>query len=254
MQQSAIAAASAAFWRWIGRQQNTIEQPPPSVLPDPVAPKPTSLLDPARIVTAAVAYGAEWAPTAGRKHIFYIEGCNLDGTPNDNRIDKWNDVRGILEFVDGNPQVIFKCAATTVPGIYYDRTHVIGWGGKAAALIDTGYQACWQVGTHMEGRPDAHEALVQTGAVVKVWRDLNRSLTRGQGDVQSGWFGINQHSTGHGYAADPNSIGAWSAGCLVAEKMSDHVLFMSMIKKDPRYLADHKFVFGTIVLTQEMMA
>src|SRR5262249_22467059 len=79
------------------------------------------LLDPERIFNAAVAHGAPWDKDPQHCHLFYVEGCNLDGKANANAIDKWNDVRGILKFVDGKPKLVFKCAASTEPGIYYDR-------------------------------------------------------------------------------------------------------------------------------------
>ncbi len=215
--------------------------------PKPVlqTPAPVNLLDPERIWTAALAHGAPWDKDPAHCHLFYIEGCNLDGTPNDNAIDKWNDVRGILKFVEGKPQVVFACRATTEPGIFYDRIHVIG-GPQGAALIWLGYQECWQVGIHHPGR--AHEALVQTGGQCKVYRDFDKSFRRQDGHITTGDYGINQHSTGPGLESDPDSVGPWSAGCLVAEDYDDHVAWMKIVKSDNRYVADREHVFGTIVM------
>jgi hypothetical protein len=213
---------------------------------------PINLLDPNLIAKAAVAHGAPWGnPQPGYKYLFYIEGCNFDGTQNDNAIDKWNDVRGILEYISGQWQITFRAEATTEPGIYYDRTHVIGWGGQGAALIALGYQECWQVGIHHPGYAP-HEALVQTGAPVNVWRDVARNLTRGQGTIQSGYFGINHHSTG-GADANPNTVGGWSAGCLVCPRMGTashpgHLQYMASLKQDLRYQANDQFVFGVMVM------
>jgi hypothetical protein len=210
-----------------------------------------NLLDPYAVAAAAIAHGAPWEKIDGYKHLFYIEGCNLDGTPDQDRFDKWHDVRGILEYVNGVPQITFKAEATTEPGKYYDAVHVIGWGGKGAALVDLGYQACWQVGTHHPGYAP-HEALVQTGAPVNVWRDTARDFTRGQGTIQQGYFGINHHSTG-GADANPNTVGEWSAGCLVCPRMGTashpgHLQYMASLKRDPRYLANKNFVFGVMVM------
>jgi lysozyme family protein len=212
-----------------------------------------NLLDPDRILATALAHGAPWDRDPQHCHLFYIEGCNLDGTPNDNRIDKWNDVRGILKFIDGEPQIVFKCKATTAPGIYYDRIHVIG-GPQGAALIDFGYQVCWQVNIHHAGKPGAHEALCQTGGACRVYRDFDKSFRRQNGHITTGWYGINHHSTGPGYHADPDSVGPWSAGCLVAEDYQDHLAWMRLVKTDSRYVANHEHVFGVIVMPATWVA
>ena len=207
-----------------------------------------NLLDPNAIVTAALAHGAKWEKTAGYKHIFYVEGVDVDtGEPNDNRIDLWNDVRGVIEFFDGVPRLVFKCAATTTPGIYYDQTHIIGQfvdGTEGAALIALGSQACWQVGFHQDN-PD-HPCLRQTGGPCLVYRDVHQNLTRLDGYQSSGWYGMNHHGTGGSF--NPNSIGPHSAGCLVAEVWSEHLAFMDLVKQDPRYIADHNHIFDVIVM------
>jgi hypothetical protein len=46
----------------------------------------------------------------------------------------------------GAPSIVFKCQATTEPGRYYAKTHVIDRGG--AALIALGQQKAWQIGVH----------------------------------------------------------------------------------------------------------
>jgi hypothetical protein len=88
-------------------------------------------------------------------------------------------------------RLIFKQQATTEPGTYYDRIHVIG-GPEGAALIAPGQQTCWQVGIHHPGYAP-HEALVQTGAEVIVYRDYDKSFRRQTGHITTGWYGINQH-------------------------------------------------------------
>jgi lysozyme family protein len=226
--------------------------PPPVSLPSNEAiktDKASSLLDPDRIVGWMKGHNctAETAPK--RVNLVYLEGVNPDGSRNDNRIDLWNDIRLIVQYVDGKPKVTFQCIATTEPGTYYDRTHVIG-GPQGAALIAPGQQACWQVGIHDAGKSYGHEALVQTGAAVSVYRDFDKSFRRQAGHITTGWYGINQHSTGTADAS-LGSIGPWSAGCLVAPHMADHKEWMRILKTDERYLADHKFVFPTTVIPVE---
>jgi hypothetical protein len=94
------------------------------------------------------------------------------------------------------------------------------------------------------------EALVQTGAPVTVYRDVDKNWTRTPGDTQRGMYGINHHSTGP-YPVTLASIGGFSAGCLVAPFMTDHKMWMTWVKSDERYRADHEFVFSVTVIPQE---
>jgi hypothetical protein len=221
----------------------SISQPTPS---SPAESSRSGMSQPelaAAIVAAMERKGCLFDRGPGELNIVYVEGMNIDGTANDNAIDKWNDLRTIVDFVNGRPILRFRCEATTTPGIYYDREHVIG-GPEGAALIALGQQRCWQVGIHR----GTQEALVQTGAPVSVYRDFDKSFRRQEGHVTTGWYGINQHGTREGYDGSPNTVGPWSAGCLVARKFADHVAFMALVKSDPRYLNDHSFVFATTVL------
>lgn len=194
-----------------------------------------------RIISAMTALGYVVDRGVGEKNIVYVEGMNRDGTPNDDAPDKWNDLRCVITFENGQPVMAgLWDNVTTKPGYYYDRTHVIN--AKGAAIIALGQQRCWQVGFHHQDpkRP----ALVQTGGPVTVYRDSKRDFSR-SGVVDIGDFGINQHD---GQDGDPATIGAHSAGCLVARSMRDHLEFMALVKSDPRYLANQKYVFATAVL------
>jgi hypothetical protein len=51
----------------------------------------------------------------------------------------------------GAASIVFKCQATTEPGRYYDKTHVIGNGG--AALIAPGQQKAWTPTASVTTRP-----------------------------------------------------------------------------------------------------
>jgi hypothetical protein len=227
------------FSRLLPRVQ-TVRRAPHVIIPgSPIAAQ--RLIDEGRSDWKAV-----YEPNPSYVHIFYREGVNPDGTLNDNRRDLWNDLRMLVRFwPDGRPQVVFSCICTTEPGTYYDRDHVIG-GPLGAALIALGQQSCWQVGTHHPGYAP-HESLVQTGGPVRIYRDFDRSFRRQSGHITTGNYGINQHSTG-GPDAGLNSIGKWSAGCLVAPRMSDHRQFMAQVKADKRFLNNHQHIFDTTVL------
>lgn len=194
-----------------------------------------------RIVSAMTALGYTVDRGAGEKNVVYVEGMDRDGTPNDDVPDKWNDLRCVITFENGQPVMAgLWDNVTTKPGYYYDRVHIIN--SKGAAIIALGQQRCWQVGFHHQdpGRP----ALVQTGGPVRVYRDSNHDFSR-SGVVDVGDFGINQHD---GQDGDPSTIGAHSAGCLVARSMRDHLEFMALVKTDPRYLANQKYIFASAVL------
>jgi hypothetical protein len=259
-QPTPLSNAQIRYGFVIGRNGGKLPAAPPNV---GAAFKPAPATDAAlarRIVAAMEHIGAQVDRGEGELNIVYVEGMNLDGTPNDNAIDKWNDLRCVVGFdrsgvkdargrADaGIPVLMFKCDATTEPGLYYDRIQPIG-GPKGAALIALGQQRCWQVGIHHPGGPQ--EALVQTGAAVSIYRDYDRSFRRQAGHISTGWYGINQHGTREGSDGAPSSIGRWSAGCLVARRFADHKAFMALVKSDPRYRADHQYVFATTVLSAE---
>lgn len=184
----------------------------------------------------------------GYKNIIYIEGMNPDGTLNNNALNVWNDLRIVIEFQNGKPKIIGCWEATTNPGKYYTYKPL---NPKGAAIIAFGQYTAWQVGTHGQACP--HEALVQTGGPVSVHRDTNRSGSRDKGDFpDSGHFGINQHWGGDNPKSD---IGRWSAGCQVGRTKQGHREFMAIVKSDPRYQANRKFVFtSTIIDGKDLLA
>jgi hypothetical protein len=179
------------------------------------------------------------------RNIVYLYGYNPDGTPNGRpKDDRFNDVRLILDVdADGKPTIVKAWKATIDPGHYYT-FHPIVSGGTA--MIKAGQYRAWQVGSH---RGD-HEALVQTGGLVTVMRDANKSYARDAGDwEQTGYYGINQHGPGSRTGHQVQEfVGPFSAGCLVAESMDEHREFMRLVKEHPGYKANPHFIFTTTVL------
>jgi hypothetical protein len=153
-------------------------------------------------------------------NIVYIEGVDPDSFAlNPDRMDEWNDVRMIIRD-DGD--MLVCASATTEPGAHYTYNPMNAAG--AARIAFGQYLDCWEVGIHGAAFP--HEALVQIGTI-KVHRDLNQDGSRKGDAIDAGsWFGINQHSTSNA----PETIGPWSAGCLVGRYLSTHKLFMSICK------------------------
>lgn len=176
-------------------------------------------------------------------NIVYIEGCNTDGTPSQNRRNAFDDLRVVLQ-VDGKPRILGSWEATIETGVHFTENPI---NSDGAARIAFGQQRAWQVGYHRS----AYEALVQTGGAVSVYRDANADYKRDGDDLQTGWFGINQH---HGYNAPRDNIGSNSAGCLVGRSVGGHEEFMKLVKSDTRYRANHRYVFDTTVMPYSWLA
>ena len=174
----------------------------------------------------------------GEVNIVYVEGMNPDGTANADEANKWNDLRLVIRFEGGVPRIVGEWAATTEPGRYWTENPMSPLG---AARIEFGQYKSWQVGMHRNN----HEALVQTGGEVTVCRDLNKDGQRTGDKRQTGEFGINQH-----WGYDLPEVDKASAGCLVGQSKDGHRQFMALVKSDPRYQANRKYVFATAVLPE----
>jgi peptidoglycan hydrolase-like protein with peptidoglycan-binding domain len=171
-------------------------------------------------------------------NIVYVEGMNPDGTPNADEANKWNDLRLLIRFEGGEPKIVGKWAATTEPGRYWTENPMSPLG---AARIEFGQYNAWQVGMHRNN----HEALVQTGGQLTVCRDLNKDGQRTGDTRQTGEFGINQH-----WGYDLPQVEKASAGCLVGQSVDGHQRFMALVKSDPRYQANRKYVFAATILPE----
>src|SRR3954468_23611069 len=202
--------------------------------------KPSPVVsDLAHLVVAAMerkGYQVDRGP--GEVNIVYVEGMNPDGTANADEANKWNDLRLLIRFEGGAPRIIGEWPATTEPGRYWTENPMSPLG---AARIEFGQYRSWQVGMHRNN----HEALVQTGGEVTVCRDLNKDGQRTGDKRQSGEFGINQH-----WGYDQQEVDKASAGCLVGQSKDGHRQFMALVKSDPRYQANRKYVFATAVLAE----
>jgi predicted chitinase/lysozyme family protein len=195
--------------------------------------------DLARLVIAAMerkGYQVDRGP--GELNIVYVEGMNPDGTPNSDEANKWNDLRLVIKFEGGEPRIVGSWAATTEPGRYWTQNPMSPLG---AARIEFGQYKVWQVGMHRGN----HESLVQTGGKVTVCRDLNKDGMRTGDTRQTGEFGINQH-----WGYDLPEVEKASAGCLVGQSKNGHRDFMAIVKSDPRYQANRKYVFATAILPE----
>lgn len=175
----------------------------------------------------------------GERNIVYVEGMDPDGSLNADPPNQFNDLRLVIECVDGRPAIIGRWEATTEPGSHYTNNPM---NPRGAARIRFGQYRAWQVGQHGQSNP--HEALVQA-APLTVHRDANRDFQRPGDQEDTGLFGINQH---WGYDLPRQDIGEASAGCLVGRTREGHREFIRLVKQDPRYRASSSFLFSTTVI------
>jgi len=176
-------------------------------------------------------------------NIVYIEGADIDGTPNRDEADRWNDLGLLIAFDEaGEPEIVHRAVCTTEPGYAATMSAAARALGGVARVQLIQYPRCWQMGLH-KGNP-AHPALVQRAPML-VYRDKNRDGKR-PGDPLMPASGINQHGTRHNFLA--RLVGTWSQGCLVRLNWDDHLHFITMLRTDPRFIADPNFFFTTSIL------
>jgi len=156
---------------------------------------------------------------------------NLFGLRNeiDQQSDLFNDFIGIC-----SGDIIRVYAGTTDPGAWWTRNPITAAGTTGAAHLCEGFHKnAWRVGTHATGTPFAHEALVQTGNKVKIWRDVNKDYEKSDRDpVQEGYYGINIHRAG---LDDPMKIGKYSAGCQVVQNHKEFEELIGIVKASENY-------------------
>lgn len=155
-----------------------------------------------------------------------IEGVDTQLNQHDDLPDRWNDICfGVKAWSNYSKlEIIGPFACTTEPGKYYTQ-NPLNKRGAAFAKTDTKHDGVWQLGWHK----DQKDCLIQTGNVITVVRDENKNGQRNRGEYEdSGWFGINFHHTKGNY--NPQSVGRWSAGCLVVPNPQQHKAIVDAFK------------------------
>jgi hypothetical protein len=182
----------------------------------------------------------------GFLNIVYVEGADKSGRHNVDAPNVFNDRRTVFHFdKSGNPVMDVNALCTTEPGQFYT-DNPLDPGG--AARIAFGQYKSWTVGTHHPElqAPRKHEALIQADKI-HIFRDKNKDGIR-PGDKESivgSATGINQHS---GLNQSPSNIGRVSAGCLVGQDGDEHKKFMTVVKADRRFIANHGYKFMTTII------
>jgi hypothetical protein len=168
--------------------------------------------------------------------IAYVEGMNPDGTLNDNGMNKFADIRTVIEISSGRPRLLLTpWYATTEPGKYWGVDNPMNADGAFHVALNT-QQKC-----HVMGNYHTMSALVQASPI-KGTRDPHRTGVRDLRYPVEGMFGVHHHG---GYDLPHDNLGRSSAGCLVGESMEGHELFCSINRQDARFKANpaYKFMF-----------
>jgi hypothetical protein len=197
------------------------------------------------IIRYCEARGMKIFRNPGELNIIYIEGMNIDYTVNADRLDQWNDLRLLVDFVYNTPRVLFWQIATTEPGRSATFSESAKKNGGVARVMFGQYLSKWKMGWHKGKQP----ALVQA-APLKVHRDSDRNGIRPKDPIDFA-TGINHHTTSKKYKGQ--SIGNYSEGCLVGREYDKHLQFIALLKTDPRYIANKNFLFSAIILPGDQL-
>lgn len=144
--------------------------------------------------------------------------------------DKFDDLIGVFQFVDGKP-IVNWFTGTTNPGVHWLKNLL---NPKGTAVLMPGiYENCWTIGKHK----GEYEALVQY-APVTVFRDNNknnksetrylRGKEQDKSRIDRGLFGINIHRASEKTIS--RIIDRWSAGCQVLNNPTEFAQLLKMCK------------------------
>lgn len=146
-------------------------------------------------------------------NIVFIKGWYCQDTP-----DRWCDLQTVVKD-DGT--ILYQGRSTTRPGnAWYPSKSNPG----GVLQIKEGQFASWKFGSHCGASNNCHSALVQVGNI-----NATRSFSTARGSETSvtGVYGANIHSGPRSFS---NSVGLWSAGCLVASTRKEHEKFMDTVR------------------------
>jgi GH24 family phage-related lysozyme (muramidase) len=180
-------------------------------------------------------------------NIIGVEGLNLDGTKNNDAPDGWNDIVGLLTFVDNKPSFVCLYQGTTEPGAYYTDRPL---NKNGAARLQLGqHKDIWRVGLHR-----GYEALQQVGPATLV-RDSNKNHLRDNKVTVEYNRGVNLHTTKttNWRGSVGNSIGRWSAGCVVIKNPSHFLAFMKHLKQSHQYRSKNSTRFTFTLLWKDWL-
>ena len=128
-------------------------------------------------------------------------------------------------------EFVLVTSATTNPGINtLKQFEKVNKDGAAVLKANEWYYNVWKYGKH-NGKV---EALLQLGNKVTVFRDTDKDIkAEEQGNLQSGYFGINFHPNTYDLTkGSGTNIGWWSAGCQVVNNISNYKIMIKLLKNE----------------------
>lgn len=156
-------------------------------------------------------------------------------------LDVINDTLGFW-----NKDIIFLCAGTTEPGVYWVKDPAERNKQGTFHLAEGFHDSIWSVGTHK-----GYEALTNKYPQCKPtkgWRDANYDFTKNNKDVEvCDYFGINFHRM-HPVSI-VNKIGKYSAGCQVVQDPKKFAKILAAVKATNKYANNKKAVFNYMLFT-----
>jgi hypothetical protein len=189
---------------------------PSTALPTDIAP-PIPPYDPAlnlweRCMRHMRSKGMVIDSQIGGGNIIFVSGYGLNGTPNDDRPNIWNDLVFVARNTAVGWTIPFAAECTTSPGSAPSLAKDALERGGIACIVPGQYFA-WMLGYHKEAvYGKSHPAFVQR-KVVSYTRDFNQDLSPAGDKVHSGVIGANIHAQGEG--KDGENVNYNSEGCLV---------------------------------------
>lgn len=158
-----------------------------------------------------------------RNHGAELQGVNILGLRDESnmRNDIYNDY-----IIAHNDHESYMFNATTDPSVFFTNNPMVD--GGCAHLCYGFYKNAYIIGIHAKGKPYQHEALVQRGNKVKIWRDKNKNFEQDEDEkVEEGYFGANIHKN----LSSQTNILYSSALCQVIQYVNDFGYFMQFIKQ-----------------------
>lgn len=156
-------------------------------------------------------------------------------------LDVINDTLGFW-----NKDIIFLCAGTTEPGVYWVKDPAERNKQGTFHLAEGFHDSIWSVGIHK-----GYEALTNKYPQCKPtkgWRDANYDFTKNNKDVEvCDYFGINFHRM-HPVSI-VNKIGKYSAGCQVVQDPKKFAKILAAVKATNKYANNKKAVFNYMLFT-----
>jgi len=153
--------------------------------------------------------------------------------------DVFNDWIGIAI---GGKVHMFR--GTCDPSVYWTKVGGANSAKDGVAHICLGfYERVYMVGVHARKNKNfAHQALLQIGNKIKIWRDGNNNFKKDNYDrTQEGYFGVNIHRASVNHI---DKIGRYSAGCQVIQNKGDFEKFMSIITGSKSFKTSKRYRFN----------